>query len=140
MSNQTETEPLYLIYINHLGTNWREHNIYEFLFSNIIDPSIEGEDWDVYPASNGNVTPPKEEYIKYIGVIETELDLLVIRDSETFSVWDCVDGIVPLGYENIVDYEEYPKHRLIFNYGVTLDVVNKLAYGRDITLNLKKIE
>jgi hypothetical protein len=27
-------------------------------------------------------------------------------------VWDAVDGVIALGYENIDDYESYPESRL----------------------------
>jgi hypothetical protein len=42
-------------------------------------------------------------------------------------VWDAVDGVIALGYENIDDYESYPESRLHFHFGDTIkDVENKL--------------
>lgn len=129
----------YLVYINHVGSNWREHNLYEFLFS-LDSKDVEGDDWDIYPASNGDVTPPDSSKICSIGVLETHLDLLVIRDSDTFSVWDAVDRITPLAFENIVDYDEYPENRLVFNFGDTLTDVNHKLYSREIILDVKNID
>lgn len=130
---------LNLIYINHVGANWRDLNIYEFIFSNTTE-EIDGDDWDVYPASNGEVTPPPKNVIKMVGVLETELDLNVVRDSDKYSVWDALDGIIPLAYEQIQDYTEYPDNRLVFPFGITVNEVNEILYPRDIILEYKEIK
>jgi hypothetical protein len=52
-------------------------------------------------------------------------------------VWDAVDGVIALGYENIDDYESYPESRLHFHFGDTIkDVENKL-YEKDLIYNKK---
>jgi len=130
---------LNLIYINHVGSNWRDLNIYEFIFSDTTE-DIDGDDWDIYPASNGEVTPPPAPVIKLVGVLETELDLIVVRDSDKYSVWDALDGIIPLAYENIQDYPEYPEDRLVFPFGIGVEAVNETLFARDITLEYKKIK
>jgi hypothetical protein len=130
---------LKLIYINHVGSNFRDLNIYEFIFSDVVE-DVEGDDWDYYPASNGDVTPPPVKFIKMVGVLETEINLDVIRDSDKFSVWDAVDGVVALAYENLEDYPEYPDHRLIFKFGEDLNTVKETLFTRDIILDYNTIE
>lgn len=130
---------LNLIYINHVGANWCDLNIYEFIFSDKLE-DIDGDDWDTMPAANGDITPPPKEVIKMVGVLETELDLNVVRDSDKYSVWDALDGIIPLAYENIEDYPEYPENRLVFKFGITHDEVKEILYAREITLEYKKIK
>ena len=130
---------LKLIYVNHVGKNWRDLNIYEFIFSDQTD-EVEGDDWDVYPASSGNVTPPPTDVIRKVAVIETELDLIVVKDSDKYSIWDSVDGIIPLAYEDIEDYDIYPEHRLVFPFAMDIDDVSRNLLPKEIILEFKNIE
>jgi hypothetical protein len=131
-------DELYLVYINSLGTNWRGKNVYEFIFSDRLkDVDSKECEWDAYPASSGNVLPPKPEVVKAVSVLETELVFDVIAESDTFSVWDCVDGVTALGYENIMDYEQYPSDRLVFQFGDPISKVKDIFYGRDIIIEIK---
>lgn len=130
---------LKLIYINHVGSNFRDLNVFEFIFSDTIE-DVDGDDWDMYPASTGDITPPPIEFIRYVGVLETEINLDVVRDSDKFSVWDAVDGIVPLAYENLEDYPEYPENRLVFKFGEDINTVNESLFAREIILVYNKLE
>jgi hypothetical protein len=132
-------EDLYLVYINSLGVNWRGKNIYEFIFSDNTHEIDDSDcEWDTYPASSGDVKPPKPEVVKAVAVLETNLLFDVIAESDTFSVWDCVDGIVALAFENILEYEQYPSNRLVFHFGDPVNKVKDILYGRDITIEIKK--
>jgi hypothetical protein len=132
-------DELILVYVNYLGTNWRDNNIYEFIFSDRKE-DIDGDDWDVYPASNGKVTPPNPDFIMNVGVLETTMTFDVIAESDTFSVWDCIDGITPLAYENIVEYTQYPEDRLVFHFGQPISTVKDILYSRDIILECKNVK
>lgn len=132
-------DDLYLIYINYLGRNWRDNNVYEFIFSETT-VDVDGDFWDTYPASNAEVTPPKVDFIHAVGVLETELTFDVIADSDSFSVWDSVDGIVPLAFENIFEYDQYPENRLVFHFGTPISKIKDSLYSRDITLDFKEIK
>lgn len=132
-------DSLKLIYVNHVGINWRDLNVYEFIFSDRVE-DVEGDDWDVLPAVNGNVTPPKRKFIKMVGILETELDLVVASKSDKYSVWDSVDGVIPLAYENIEEYDEYPETRLVLPYGMALKEVKESFFSKEITLEYKTIK
>lgn len=123
---------LYLIYINKIGTDYKGNYLYDFIFSD-KKTGIDGQDWDLAPSS-GRAEPPNEIYIKKVGRLETELNFDVVQDSTTFAVWDAVDGIVALAYENIDEYESYPEKRLFFHFGETYEVVTNKLYEQDLIL------
>ena len=98
-------EELYLIYINALGTDWKGDNVYEFLYSDTTE-DVDGEDWDLYPAS-GQPLPPRKDLIRRVGKLESKLKLEVVQNSDTFAVWDAIDDVIALGWEDILGYDEY---------------------------------
>lgn len=126
---------LYLIYINRLGSDWKDEYVYEFIFSDSTK-DIDGEDWDLYPAS-GQPSPPKMVYIKSVGVLTTKVKLNVIQNSDTFAVWDAIDGVCALGWEDLLDYDEYPEKRLVFKFGDKIKSVVDSLYERDLVLDYK---
>ena len=127
---------LYLIYINVIGQDYKGISMYEFLFSDTTK-EIDGDDWDAIPAS-GRPKPPFQELVKKVGSLSTkEKKLDVIQESDTFSVWDAVDGIIALGWENMDDYEEYPDSRIAFHFGEKIKSVEDKLYEHDLRLEYK---
>lgn len=127
---------LYLIYINYVGKNYKGSHIYEFLFSDTTE-NIDGEEWDTFPAS-GRPEPPHDIFIKEVGKLESELKLDVVQNSDTFAVWDAIDGVIALAWENINAYDSYPDHRLCFKFGETLKEVEERLYEKDLILSYNK--
>ncbi len=124
-----------LIYINKIGTDWKGKLIYELIFSKSDD--VDGEGWDVYPARN-QAESPEREYIDMVGRIETdELSLICIQESDTFAVWDAIDGVVAIAWEDISSYSEYPDNRLSFFFGDSVDSVKDKLYAKDIIIEWK---
>ena len=123
---------LFLIYSNHVGKDYKGNRIYEFIFSDSIE-NIDGDEWDTFPAS-GRPEPPHDIYIKSVGKLESELNLDVVQNSDTFAVWDAVDGVIALAWENINSYDSYPEHRLSFRFGETKEDVESKLYERDLIL------
>lgn len=122
-----------LIYINEIGSDWVGNNIYEFLFSDTLE-DIHGDDWDAYPAS-GNPGPPNGEFVKKVGKLVTDLKFDLIQNSDTFAVFDAVDGVIALGWENLLDYDEYPEVRLYFKFGDSIANVEDRLYEKDLVLD-----
>jgi len=122
-----------LVYINKVGQNWKGDFIYEFLFSDNIE-DIDGEGWDSYPSS-GNPEPPEEKFIKKSGSLKTTINLDLVQESDSFAVWDAVDGIVALGWENMEGYDEYPEKRLFFTFGEEISSVEDKLYEKDMVIN-----
>lgn len=125
-----------LVFINKVGQNWKGNFIYEFLFSDAIE-DIDGEGWDSYPSS-GNPEPPEENLIKKTGSLSTTLKLDLVQESDSFAMWDAVDGVVALAWENMEGYDEYPEKRLFFSFGEDIESVNDKLYERDIVLKYDK--
>jgi hypothetical protein len=119
-----------LIYINLVGINFRNLNIYEFLFTTTDIQEVEGEDWDSYPAA-GNPAPPTT-YVESVYRFETEISLELIQNHESFDMADCKQGVIALAWEE--DKEESIYSRLFFSYGEELTSVEAKFYERDIQL------
>jgi hypothetical protein len=127
---------LFLIYIDKLGKDYNDNILYDFIFSDTIK-GIDGDEWDTYPAS-GRPFPPHKQYIKVVGRLEADITLDLVQNSDTFAVWDAVDGVLPLGWENIDDYDAYPDVRLVFKFGETKEAIEAKLYEKDLILNYKK--
>jgi len=130
-------EELFLIYINVIGKDWTGLNLYEFIFSD-TKKDIDGDDWDAIPAS-GRPSPPNEEHVVKVGKLTTdEFKLHVIQESDSFSVWDAVDGVIGLAWEDMDDYEDYPEKRLAFHFGEEIKTVEAKLYEYDLILEYNK--
>tara|TARA_Y100000389_G_C17437210_1_gene506270 strand:- start:1314 stop:1712 length:399 start_codon:yes stop_codon:yes gene_type:complete len=125
-----------LVYINKIGQDWKGNFLYEFLFSDNIS-DIDGEGWDSYPSS-GNPEPPEGKFIKKTGQLTTTLKLDLVQESDSFAMWDAVDGIVAMSWENMEGYDEYPEKRLFFSFGEDIESVNDKLYEKDMVLNYNK--
>lgn len=127
---------LFLIYVNMVGKDYKDNYLYEFIFSDSIK-NIDGDDWDTFPAS-GRPQAPHDNFIKRVGRLESELKLEVIQNSDTFAVWDAVDGVIALAWENINAYESYPENRLCFKFGENIKDVDAKLYEKDLILKYNK--
>ena len=125
-----------LVYINKIGQNWKGNYIYEFLFSDILE-DIDGEGWDSYPSS-GNPEPPEGKFIKKSGVLNTDMKLDLVQESDSFAMWDAVDGIVAMAWENMEGYDEYPDKRLYFSFGEKISSVEDKLYEKDMVIMYEK--
>ena len=127
-----------LVYVNALGPNYKGDNIYVFIFSNQED--VWGDDWDKEPAG-GSPSPPHIQFIEKVGVLKNSgVELILIQNSDFFSVYDSVEGVVALAWENsdsesITDFKQ---KRLVFNYGDDEKTLADKLYERDIVLNWEK--
>lgn len=119
-----------LIYINLVGVNFRNLNIYEFIFTSSDVQDVEGEDWDSYPAAGNPMSPV--DFAEGVYRLETEMTLELIQNHEAFDMYDCKQGIIALGWED--DKEEDIYSRLFFVYGETIKSVEAKFYERDIQL------
>ena len=129
---------MYLIFINELGPNYRGDNIYEFIFTDDIT-NVWGEMWESKPA-NGYPNPPDLEHIKKVGILKNDkISLSVIQKSDYFSMTDCMDDVISLGWENESDDIDFTlKKRLVFRFGETEQSVKNKLYERDIVLEFEK--
>jgi hypothetical protein len=126
-----------LIYINGMGPNYKGQNIYEFIFSSSLE--VWGENWDSKPA-NGYPTPPDYEYVAKVGtLVNDEITLELIQESDVFSVIDAMDGVIAMGWEKESGNVDFSLvKRLVFRFGDTEEEVKNKLYERDIVLEFEK--
>jgi hypothetical protein len=129
-------EDLYLIYVHQMGPDCYDEYTNQFIFSDTLE-GVDGDGWDSYPAS-GNPYPPFPKFKIKVGKIEGDLKLTMLQDNEQFSMWDGVDGVVALAWQNIDGLEEYPKNRLTFPFGMKITDVEALLYENDIIMKYEK--
>lgn len=123
---------MFLLYINPLGKNYKGEFIYEFIFGNKTEIEF-GDDWDTVPASSGNLTPPDVKYIKQVETLKnSEIELELAINSDTFSYTDAVENIVAIAWEKESPDDE---KRMVFHYGELMTSVIDKLYARDIVLN-----
>jgi hypothetical protein len=128
----------FLIYVNELGPNYKGDNIYEFIFSDMIE-NVWGESWESKP-SNGYPSPPDLKHVKKVGTLKSEtLTMSVIQKSDYFSMIDSIDGVIALAWENENDNTNYDViKRLVFRFGDTEESVKDKLYERDFMLEFDK--
>jgi hypothetical protein len=124
-----------LVYINKIGINSDNNFMFELLFSNDIE-SVWGVDWEITPARNCGINLPDESTYDLILKMDTSLKLDLAQENSCFSMQDSIDGIIPLAWENIDEYETYPDDgRLILRFGETYNDVEKKLKNKNIKLN-----
>lgn len=131
-----------LIYVNIVGKNSDNEFVYEFYFSNDID-MVWDVDWDVKPAVICNLSVPQKVNYNTVRLLKTDILLNVAQKNSCFSMQDCRDGIIPVAWEDIDGYDEYPDGRIVLRFGMELsDVEDKLSLRSLIfdTENLKNNE
>jgi hypothetical protein len=130
-----KNQDLKLVFINTVGKDWEGLTIYEFIFSKNIE-DIDGTDWDMLPAS-GLPKPPSKDFISGVITIKTDVVIETVQNSSLFSMWDSIDGVIALGWENIDEYETYPENRLVFKFGDSIVDVEEKLFMRDLMDNYK---
>ena len=92
-----ENNSLHLVYINPIGKNSNDLYEYEFFFSETPD-IVWGQDWNIAcPAACENTLPDPETYSE-VKILKTEIPLFCVQQNTCFSLQDCIDGIICLGY------------------------------------------
>jgi hypothetical protein len=125
-----------LVYINSLNTNYKNENIYEFIFAKSASQIEEGNDWGAEPASSGEVTPPDIDSISAVGILKTtEVELNLVINSDSFSMYDATEDIIALGWE--VDIPKVDD-RLVFRFGEKQEAVEKKLSVRKLKLIYEK--
>ena len=53
-------------------------------------------------------------------------------------MWDAVDGIVAMAWENMEGYDDYPDKRLYFSFGEKISSVEDKLYEKDMVIMYEK--
>jgi len=121
-----------LIFVNLIGKNAEDEFVYEFYFSDEAEMAW-GIDWEIKPSSICNLSVPKKMNYDIIKTLKTEISLCVAQKNSCFSMQDCKDGIVPIVWENIDGYDEYPDEgRIVFPFASTIEDVEEMLSKRNL--------
>jgi hypothetical protein len=72
-------------------------------------------------------------------LVNDEITLELIQDSDVFSVIDSMDGVIAMGWEKESgDVDFSLVKRLVFRFGDTEEEVKNKLYERDIVLEFEK--
>ncbi len=85
--------------------------------------------------------PPQIDFIKKVGVLKNSgLHLNLIQNSDFFSVYDSVEGVIALAWEDSDSdaVTEEKMKRLVFHFGESVKNIEDKLYERDIVLNYEK--
>ena len=122
---KTMNENLFLIFVNSLGQDYKGYNTYELLFTSKLD-DVTDDSWGVIPACIANVKQPDDSVVSCVYLLKTEyVEFQLAKDNAVFNMWDCMEGIIPLMWENKLLYSTYPDNLLIFRYGENLNEINE---------------
>lgn len=107
-----DTSQLYLIFILPDGITPAGEFAYTFMFSETPE-TIWGEKWHICPAGVVPKIVPNLEGISGFARITTSVKLSLAQNSACFSMQDCIDGIIPLGYYD----DEESDSAVLFPFG-----------------------
>lgn len=123
---------LKVIYINYLGKDYDNKNIYQFLLSE-DESEVWGEDWNEKPAANCRFLTPSEDMYEYVKELKTNIVLDLAQDNSCVSMQDVRDHVMCLAYENLDNAEEYPENgRIVIHFGDYLNDVEEMLGKRDL--------
>lgn len=124
-----------LIYVNKLGKNSEDTYTYEFYFSE--EPEMTwGMHWDNKPASINNITTIEKQNYDFVKILKTNISFDLPQRNSCFSMQDMKDGIIPVAWENIDGYEEYPDNgRIVFPFGIPQTDVEINLAKRDLVFD-----
>lgn len=132
-------EDEYLCFVKYIGQDIDSNNIYEFLFSDKID-EFWGESFEYFPACVATELIPNEDYYNVVKEVKTKVKLVLAQSSCCNSFQDCIDHIIPVAYEDISEYTDYPDLRLVLPFGLSYEETEELLSQKDILMETKEKE
>lgn len=125
----------YLAFIDEIGRTIDGNYLYRFDFTKEPD-TVWGEYFNVTPSIIIPNLQPDNATLSKTGRVELPIHILLAKKSGCFSMQDCFDNIIPLGFTAIDDEND-----LIFRFGDTYEsVIEKLhEYNTDL-VDIEEIE
>ena len=131
-----ENNNLKVVFILHIGRDSDGMNIYRFFLSRDTEETF-AEGWAEKPSCNERIEDLviDESMYECEKELKTNIKLDLAQDNCCFSMQDCRDHIVALGYENLDEAEEYPEPcRIVILFGDDIDDVERMFAQRDMVL------
>lgn len=131
-------ENIYLVFIEYIGLTVNEKYIYKFHFSERPEV-VWGDYWNVCPSSVIPNIKPDINSINKIYEVELDYRLNLAIHNSCFSMQDCIDQIIALGWFDIdsdIFYED-EINIMKFRFGENFETVEK--YLKFINVNMDNI-
>lgn len=124
-----------LTFILHVGTDYQDTDIYQFIFSKDTDITI-GRHWDKHNGDDYGITPPPVSEITRVGTLlvprDSDFSLELLQESEEHPYLDGVEGIVSIGWQEYVNSVD--ETRLWFRFGESIESVKDKLYSKDFEM------
>ena len=119
---------LYLVFIDNVGTNLDEKYVYQLYFSETPEV-VWGEFWNICPCSIVPTIIPDKATITEIYEIELDYEMNTVVNNSCFSMQDCIDRIISLGWIDFSEKIVLNGKLLKFDFGEHfLETENKVRY------------
>ena len=133
----------YLVFIVDVGTNLDDKFVYYFYFSQTPEV-VWGDYWNVCPASI--IPEMKPDWASISKIYECHLDkpLNLVTKNSCFSMQDCIDQIIALGWfdidSNVIFEDE--NHIGTFKFGEDYEYIERKikSIGSSMELHYEKID
>lgn len=117
---------LYLAFIENIGINLNDKYVYHFYFSDVPEV-VWGEFWNVCPCSIVPFITPDKATITNIYECELEYEINLVTSNSCFSMQDCIDQIIALGWLDLHENILYDGKSMSFKFGEHFeDTENKI--------------
>ena len=129
---------LYLVFIEDVGTNIDEKFVYNFYFSDRPEV-VWGDYWNICPSSIVPIIKPDINSISRIYECEIDYKLNLVVDNSCFSMQDCIDQIIALGWFDLNSNIKNKDIIMSFKFGDSIDVISDKFNMLGVDLNENKI-
>jgi len=129
-----QTDEHFLAFVDYVGKSVDGKNIYRFDFTRATDV-VWGDQWNATPAAIIPELEPDVNCLSISGQVLTKHKYLLAKDNTCFSMQDCIDGILPLLFD-----EPYSDELMVLPFGMDMQsVIDTLSeHGLEL-INLKDV-
>lgn len=132
--NEFFNQEHYLAFVDLIGQTVDGQNIYRLDFTQAPDV-VWGDSWNVTPAG---ITPklfPDQNCLSVTAQLICEHRYQLAKESTCFSMQDCIDGIIPLLFD-----DPYSDELIVLDFGIPLEeVVERLEEQKLTLVNAKNV-
>ena len=134
IENNIETTEHYLAFVDYAGKSIDGKDIYRFDFTKAPD-IVWGEQWNATPAGLMPNLQPDMNTLSITGQVMCKHRYMLAKNNTCFSMQDCIDGIIPLLFD-----EPYSDELMVLPFGLEMDEVISILNEHGLELvNLKDV-
>ena len=128
-------EEHYLAFVDYAGKSVDGRYIYRFDFTQAPD-IVWGDQWNATPAGIIPTLEPDTNCLSISGQVLSKTRYLLAKENTCFSMQDCIDGILPLLFN-----EPYAPDLMVLPFGISMQEVIDILHEHDLEIiNLKDLK